>query len=213
MSYSTVADCKTSRELFELWQEAHIEEEGNDTIPKKDGLPLIAKHNFIADGCLNPNSETAEYLYILKESNQSKQLDCGVGIHYGALEWRRSGTSLAKRQNTKMLKLFSELERTDISPLNLAVININKRGGYSFCDEEAMKAYGRKYAAFIRRQIEIISPSKVICANTTFDIVARIYGVPVDEQTLRFEIEGVEFLRWFHPRAAKSYDEFKTRFL
>ncbi len=212
MSYSAVTECKSSRDLFELWQEAHIEEEGNDTIPKKDGLPLIAKHNFIADGCLNPDSETAKYLYILKESNQSKQLDCGVGIHYGALEWRRSGASLAKRQNTKMLKLFSKLEDTDVSPLNLAVININKRGGYSFCDEEALRAYGRKYAAFIKRQIEIISPSKVICANTAFDIVAWIYGVSIDMQTLRFEIDGVDFLRWFHPRAAKSYEEFATRF-
>lgn len=213
MRCSVITKCKTSKELFELWQKAHSEEQGNNTIPKIDGMPLIAKHNFIADGCLNPRSETAKYLYILKESNQSKQLDCGNGIHYGALEWRRSGVPLAKRQNTKMMRLFSELEGIDISQFDLAVININKRGGYNFCDEDAMKAYGMKYADFIKRQIEIISPSKVICANTTFDIVAWIYGVPVDKQTLRFEIDGVDFLRWFHPRAAKSYEEFKTRFL
>ena len=213
MSCSAITECKTSKELFELWQKAHVEEQGNETVPQKSNIALIAKHNFIADGCLNPNSETAKYLYILKESNQSKQLDCGSGIHYGALEWRRSGASLAKRQNTKMLKLFSELEGMEISPLDLAVININKRGGYSFCDEKAMKAYGREYADFIKRQIEIISPSKVICANTTFDIVASIYEIPIDTHTLRFEVDGVDFLRWFHPRAAKSYEEFKTRFL
>lgn len=210
MSCSAIFKCTTAKELFELWQKAHKNEQGSETVPKMNGDALIAKHNFIADGCLDLKKETAKYLYILKESNQEKQLDCGDCIHFGALEWRRSNETSAKRQNTKIMKLFSILDDKEISSSDLAVININKRGGYNRCDEAALLSYGREYKDFIKQQIEIIAPSKVICANTVFDILADIYGACDIVNT--FEYNEIKFYKWYHPGSRKPYSKFLQRF-
>ncbi len=210
MNCSVIFECSTSKELFELWQQAHKNEKGNETIPKVHGNALISKNNFIADGCLDLKNEKAKYLYVLKESNQEKQLDCGDCIHYGALDWRRSNEASARRQNGKMIKLFSVLEEKEISTSDLAVININKRGGYNHCDEVALSSYGRVYKDFIKQQIEIIAPSKVICANTVFEILADIYGASNTGNI--FKYNEITFYKWYHPAARKPYSEFLQRF-
>ena len=203
--------------LYQDWQQKQIRNRLEDpngeakTIPKSKLEPPIPPNNFFADGCLKSECPRAKYLYILKECNLSKDrsYDAGESVNDSALRWRRSDDTNAKKLRSKILDLF-QIICPDASVSEIAVMNINKRGGYAQCNEKALEKYGEKYARFIRDEINIYDPEFVICANRTFDILRKqVYPACSLIAEDCFRCNGRFFFRWWHPSASKPHSAFK----
>lgn len=53
-----------------------------------------------------------------------------------------------------------------ISVGRIAVMDLNKRGGFGTCNHTRLRHYVEAYEPFIRREIDIISPNIIICGGT-----------------------------------------------
>lgn len=218
----SIRQCETLEALFDLWASAHRQEPLDSlrrTIPHNaGGASLIPAGNFIADGCFSASASHAKYLYILKEANLSRDGRFRVSDPQSALRWRReqsedpAGRRIARAQNTKIARLFSLwlASELDIPKEEIAVITINKRGGYSICDASALLAYGAAYAPFLQKQIELLHPSYIICAAQAMQVIRQIYGVvePVDYFEINQAGQIMRFLLGPHPAAWNIYKSF-----
>lgn len=72
----------------------------------------------------------------------------------------------------KFMRYCAE-ENGGLSNLNLAYMNLNKRGGFGRCNMDRIKHYVARYQYFIQEEIELISPDIIICGGT-FDTVIDI---------------------------------------
>lgn len=64
---------------------------------------------------------------------------------------------------------------------SIAVINLNKRGGYSYCVWNTLNTYVKKYQDFIRKQISIISPDLIVCCRYDVKWLIQEYGLVADD--------------------------------
>lgn len=49
-----------------------------------------------------------------------------------------------------------------VTPNNCAYLNINKRGGFSSCDQSRLAVYAQRYQLFIQKEIELIDPQTIV---------------------------------------------------
>ena len=58
----------------------------------------------------------------------------------------------------------------NVEPSNCAYLNINKRGGFSSCDQSKLAVYAERYHLFIQKEISIIHPKHiVVCGELNND--------------------------------------------
>lgn len=69
----------------------------------------------------------------------------------------------------------------NVEPSNCAYLNINKRGGFSSCDQSKLAVYAERYQLFIQREIELIKPKTIVvcgelknqCLQNTLEEIFR----------------------------------------
>lgn len=177
-----IDECTDLESLFLIWKEAHHEEENfYETFPKKGRdtfPPKEFRDNWTNDGYLSEDTEDIQVLFVLKEPNESCALEpdeSGV-IKVEAFDnnkpfWIKDNVNSGKNLHRRMREITKELSDNEIMGDNwakeVAVININKRGGYSKTNQNQLLKYIEKYKGFIRRQIAIINPKTIVflCGN------------------------------------------------
>lgn len=170
-----IDECTDLESLFKIWKEAHKNEKNYEyTFPKNnDGIipPEEFKTSWNDDGFLSENKENIEILFVLKEPNDQKSIDDDYFGEKGF--WLKDNINNFRCAiPRRMFKAAEEKLGKGITRKNwvtkAAVMNLNKRGGYSKTyDPEQISNYVNIYRDFIRKEIEIINPKIIIflCGN------------------------------------------------
>ena len=169
------ADCRTEEELFLLWQLFQQME------PDPYGETCygeIDSRSFHIDGIVSKPDYNG-VLYIMKESSMRKQIQKGntfpviSDLRYdlrngesrdGEVEYMEYLTGMQKVLDGEQLvdELICFPDTTFLK--EAAVLYLNKRGGKGAADEISMQ-YAQYYIEFIRKQIELIDPSVIVCCG------------------------------------------------
>lgn len=166
-----VRSCKNIDSLFELWRQAHLAEENPmKTFPKPknneyDNYDGFEK-SFCCDGFITytSSSERKTVLFILRESNVSFN---------GILQPERTNKFFIKEEWTNHDNIYVSFIREQINKIdcniddiNIACMNLNKRGGFGSTNPTQLKMYVEKYKPFIDKEIELINPDIIVCGGT-----------------------------------------------
>lgn len=194
---------KTMDELFDTWKDAHCNEENTKYIG-----PSIPKNVFLPDGIIDEekfDKQELKVLFIAKEANwyqadENPDLSKPVGtmfwhkrVAFDEVPKTMFSYRLSMLTNALLSKKedrFTNIDKTHEGLQSVAVINLNKRGGYSYCVWETLNTYVKKYQDYIRREIELISPDMIVCCG--YDVKWLI-----DEYTLAPNVEKVIWV--YHP--------------
>lgn len=82
--------------------------------------------------------------------------------------------------------------------VNLAYMNLNKRGGFGKCNMTRVRHYVSRYLNFIQKEIELISPDIIICGGT-FDTVIDIMTCNQGELIKRLKKKELICRDFWHP--------------
>ena len=187
--------------LFEQWKEKQSQEDKNsNTIPKI--IKRIDKDSFTADGFLF-GEKAGGVLYILNESN----LQEGTKESYDFF-WLKGAYKVKNNINKNPIPRRIELMQNIISNKipeidiqDISYMNINKRGGFSSRDNEALWNYYNEYKEkFIFEEIKIIEP-KIIVVCTGFK---KIYS---DILKHHEELKYKYIIDMYHPSYSFASDE------
>ena len=162
--------------LFMVWEKAQAEEPDDIWMLTRGNSRNITKEHFRRDGIIHEHTfekEKRKILFISAEANDDE---------YSAAANKKPTTvedylfyNLTSNDNWKgqmrlrlaeIYKVISQTERNSMSnpeaALHFAVMDLNKRGGRSTIHKgKHIQAYCKRYADFIRKEIEIISPDVV----------------------------------------------------
>ena len=173
-SYKNMIDkCTDLESLFSIWKKAHLEEKYFEhTFPKDPEGKIPPKEfckNWNSDGFLSDNRGNIDVLFILKESNDQGAIDNndffdrGFWIkdninNFSKAICRRTYCIATKKINNELTK-ENWIEHT-------AIMNLNKRGGYSSCNKpfqlNQLANYTETYKDFILKEIKIINPRAIV---------------------------------------------------
>ena len=162
-------------QLFSIWQEGHCAEKDTSYLGKN-----IPKHVFLPDGVIAADQYQAakqKVLFIAKEANWF-QADTEVSpdepvetmfwhreVAFGKVDKTQFSYRLAMLANAIMSGDFSSVDKNHDVLQSVSVVNLNKRGGYSYCVWDTLNSYVKAYQDFIRRQIEMIQPDLIVCCG------------------------------------------------
>ena len=157
---------------------------------KSDGAPgvpilFICRESNIS-GCIKegPEKGTKEIVGNIGQEKGDEPLfwlrevvNCKAEGHYfenGAEPSTPEKTAQTKYYNC-LKKLLCDLNKQglideNVEPSNCAYLNINKRGGFSSCDQSKLAVYAERYHLFIQKEISIIHPKHiVVCGELNND--------------------------------------------
>jgi hypothetical protein len=168
---------KDLKDLFELWMKAHkLEDEASLEKTKIEGIPV---DSFIEDGYICENKKQFNgILFILKEANilkygaENQKIYRGNQFEFYKKYINNEEGDIHSKQKEKMGRmahyiLTGKINKDDDFKKSLgcsAYMNLNKRGGGK--SDKTSKQYSNKYSNFIKKQIELIKPKKIICLGT-----------------------------------------------
>ena len=211
--------------LFEQWKESHNNEnkesyiktapsDKNGNIPDYD----MFKSSFCPDGFLGQGQES-DILFICKESNvngiksdgsfwlsqvlcaRSKGQKYRDANYFGNnKEQRRDRTAQTKYfncLNTIARFLLGESENENVL-LKCGYMNINKRGGYSSCNDEQQKNYAEVYDDKIFRQLQTLNPRKIVLLGVSLNIFSH---------KVQHYLKGIEI--WKYSRHPSRYRDLR----
>jgi hypothetical protein len=182
-----VSDCKNIDSLFALWKQAHVSEENPiNTFPKPKGREYnqydCFEKSFCCDGfityTLSPERKTV--LFILRESDVSVDgiLQPELTNKFFVKEkWDNSNYS--NKYVSFIIKQISEIN-CNIDDINIAYMNLNKRGGFGSTNPTQLIRYVKKYKPFIEKEIELINPDIIVCGGTYGTIIGLDININKD---------------------------------
>ncbi len=169
--------------LFAEWQTLQQKESYKEYL--KYGAPEIAKDSFTYDGVINPPEyakQGTKYLFISKESNIENEKDQRPFRSDGDNFWLRDVCLQKEKPQKPKPSMFSNrlamfanaIYSLDFESVNkchdvlnkVAFMNLNKRGGLSESKRKTIRKYTKKYAGFIKREIDMIEPDIIICCGS-----------------------------------------------
>ena len=169
----------TLDELFTLWREAH---ESEDDCMETTLCPGVEQASFVADGYIckdSYESSPTRILFILKEANVLHDVDPKPAAERSQYGYYQAYLSAGKDNRPKQLEkmgrmacyILNKAENPTDAEIKAALkqsafMNLNKRGGGAAADNTKLDAYRCKYAAFIKKQIELLNPQVIICLGT-----------------------------------------------
>lgn len=185
--------------FYKEWADKHAEETDEDYYKYhkkvKGERGYIPKKNFFYDGILfedKYNNARTKILFIAKECNAydiNQKYETEDVITTDKEYWARNEViAIAEKQAPYSVFLnglamlanaiiddnYSEPNKDITALYYTALINLNKRGGYSFCVWETLEAYVEKYKAKIKHQIELIDPDVIVCCGeSVYELVTR----------------------------------------
>lgn len=167
--------------LFAEWQALQQKESNEEYL----GAPEIAKDSFTYDGIINPfeyAKQDTKYLFISKESNIKNKNDPCPFRANGDIFWLRDVCFQKQKPSIFSKSIFSNrlamfanaIYSLDFERVNkchdilnkVAFMNLNKRGGLSGSKGKTIPEYTKKYAGFIKREIDMIKPDIIICCGS-----------------------------------------------
>lgn len=204
------------KELFSNWKELHGQEKENpgkkSTLPFCEGkeVPENFYISFCCDGFLTEDicSEKKTVLFLCREANvfEEGKLKPEMGEKF----WMRDNVFRKKSNNEELCKkdkkagekYWSFLEKTidyycQCKPeeLNIAYMNLNKRGGFGSCNQSRLKNYVRRYREEIKEEIKIIAPDWIICGGT--------YGIVTNKNYRLTDLDQENIKDEYHPSYRK----------
>lgn len=162
--------------LFAEWQALQQKESNEEYL----GAPEIAKDSFTYDGIINPfeyAKQDTKYLFISKESNIKNKNDPCPFRADGDIFWLRDvcfHKQKPKIFSNRLAMFANAIYSLDFERVNkchdilnkVAFMNLNKRGGISESKRKTIPEYTKKYAGFIKREIDMIKPDIIICCGS-----------------------------------------------
>ena len=169
--------CSSIEELLALWKLAHKCEVKTDYIT--GNIPAYA---FLPDGIINEDSfanSSPKTLFIGKEAywygehdndaeavkNAENIMFWHQKVAYGEVPETIFSKRLAMLANAIFYDDFKTINKDHTALRSVAVINLNKRGGFVGCVWETLEEYVKRYAEFISKEIELISPTLIVCCG------------------------------------------------
>ena len=182
-----IQECQSLDCLFDLWKSAQSTDEDNENNPNS----RVADNIFCPDGFLSKSQKQGPcpVLFICRESHvddnassdqefwMQKVANDDDKSFYNSLHDRHAKSAYTKYNNCLdgLLEKYNAKYNKKCSLNNCSYMNINKRGGSSKCDINNLSAYADKYSEFIKREIKIIDPDKIIiCGKLNDDIIKNI---------------------------------------
>lgn len=199
---TNLKDCHNIQELFLSWMDAQSKEKGEETFPnlkcsngKAEKFSDDFKKSFNFDGWItekiDPSRKTM--LFICREANctdniVNKTMEPETSEYFWMkdqyLKWQR-GESIKNKAYINFINIH-----TDNAALNLAYVNINKRGGFGRSNISKIGKYAKQYAEFIKREIELINPDIIVCGGV-FDTIKKHNLLPFKKE--------IRVLNCYHP--------------
>ena len=169
----------------------------------RDGIQT----NFCEDGFLEEKENgcaAGTILFVFRESNISDAVKFTNGkIEFEPSkgfwlknEWGQRKEEQEKSGNPYVRFIKQCREQANAEHMQIAVMNLNKRGGFGRCNHSRLQHYVEKYKPFIQREIELIKPSIIICGGT-FGTVKDLLTNP---------LRGMEVWDCYHPGAWRQKD-------
>ena len=188
--------------LFAEWQ-ALQQKESNY------GASEIAKDSFTYDGVIDPPEyakQDTKYLFISKESNIKNKNDQRPYRADGDIFWLRDVCFQKQKPkifSKRLAMLANAIYSLDFESVNkchdilnkVAFMNLNKRGGLSGSKWKTIQEYTKKYAGFIKREIDMIEPDIIICCGSGLKQLLEDNGVSSPQYTI---------IEVYHPSYRKS---------
>ena len=181
-------------ELFEKWKKEQTIETDEDYNSYK--FEKISKTSFLPDGIIDSEkyfSASKKVLFIAKEANwggnNTENEVNGTNSDFwlqsvvnntGAYAGKETNFSkgLAMLYNAYITNSFDSPDYSHNGLKNVAFINLNKRGGYSFCSYPTLVGYAQKYGKYIAEQIDLINPDIIICCGIALVDIVKKYAKP-----------------------------------
>ena len=168
--------CQQLEKLFKAWEKVQAEEPDYIWMLTRGNSRNITKEHFRRDGIIHERTyvkEKRKVLFISAEANDdeysaatNKRPNTVEDYLYfnqtGYDDWRGH----MRLRLAEIYKVICQIERNSMSnseaALHFSVMDLNKRGGRSTIDKgKHIQAYCKRYADFICKEIEIISPDVV----------------------------------------------------
>lgn len=202
--------CSSVGELLPLWKLAHKCEVNTDYIA--GNVPVYA---FLPDGIINEESfakSSPRVLFIAKEAYWYGEHDDDKAAAKNAetvMFWHRRvaygevpETIFSKRLSMLANAIFNDdfktINKDHAALRSVAVINLNKRGGFVGCVWKTLEEYVKRYAEFISQEIELISPELIVCCGDGVRWLLENY-IRLDKQT--------KVISLYHPSCWSISDE------
>lgn len=183
-----IEECNSLDALFSLWKTAHgLESEesccGLDdsvgTFPLKgDIMPnyMTFKDSFCQDGITSKAgvkglATECQVMFILKEANVTEKDGTITKGNQDDLFWFNERVECIERKRYAerfqlVIQRLIQVQGLDIKDGEpYYYMNLNKRGGYGGSDNKCLRAYVKEYKLFIEKQIQLLSPSVIVCCG------------------------------------------------
>ena len=199
--------------LFLKWKEEQRKEKDTITIP----FNKVDKASFTYDGFVFEEKDNT-VLYILKESNLINGTKANDEFWFKEIYKEQNNRNIITRRIEKMQEYIC-LNIPNISNRDISYMNINKRGGFTKSDEDAMYNYYERYKEkYIWEEIKIINPIIIIyCAKDKKiyeDLVKNINVkciINMDHPS-NYYISDKKYMEKFKERFNKKYLEYKRNY-
>lgn len=189
----TLDSIRTMEDLFSVWKTAQYKE--SDISYLSSNIP---RDMFLPDGIIDKEQFAAapkKILFIAKEANWHLS-DSMTDTHKPVVSsfWHREVAfgRTPKTQFSNRLSLlanaimnadkqnYTVVDKDHTILQSIAIINLNKRGGYSYCIWNTLNTYVKKYQEFIRKQISMISPDLIVCCGNDVNWLLQEYELAPD---------------------------------
>lgn len=170
---------KELEELFSNWKELHSQEKENpgkkSTLPFCEGkeVPENFYISFCYDGFITPyDKEKKTVLFLCREANvfEKGELKPETKNKFWMKEVykKKIGNKGLSSAEKKYWSFLEKMIPCGYKPeeLNIAYMNLNKRGGFGSCTQSRLKNYVRRYKDKIEEEIRVIDPDWIICGGT-----------------------------------------------
>lgn len=186
-SKEQIDTCSNLNDLLELWEKAHNEELDTDYIyetalnSKKDSSSIRERLRtfFLPDGIIDESQywrSPERILFVAKEANwfslgdTPKQFNEYSSIvmfwhrevAFGREKGRLFSQRLSMLTNALLTSDYQTINKTHTALQSVSVINLKKRGGFTYCNFEKLEQYVKRYKDFISKEIELINPTMIV---------------------------------------------------
>lgn len=202
--------CSSVEELLPLWKLAHKCEVNTDYITGN-----VPGYAFLPDGIINEESfakSSPRILFIAKEAYWYGEHDDDKAAAKNAetiMFWHRRvaygevpETIFSKRLSMLANAIFNDdfktINKDHTALRSVAVMNLNKRGGFVGCVWKTLEEYVKRYAEFISQEIELISPELIVCCGDGVRWLLENY-IRLDKQ--------IKVISLYHPSCWSISDE------
>ena len=165
-------------------------------------------------------------LFLLKENNDNDGQDVREwtgsingyspnGLFYNRLSaWLYGLTNYTTNSYPTIEDAFNAKNQMKaLSEYPYAYVNVKKKSGGATADDSVIYDFGKRYANYLRQELDILSPSIIVCGgqvvfNVARDIIYKKLTFTQKNSWVYYNNENnLILINSFHPTARKSHEE------